>query len=87
MGLIASRCCTKFAFSKGPAKFENILYIYMFSFLVKGSSIQKSAKKKVGERESATGGDNSVCVCVCVCVCVRKRRERGKKQKTVFDTC
>ena len=52
---------------------------------MKGSSIQKSAKKKVGESARATGGDNSVCVCVCVRA--QTEREREKKQKTVFDTC
>ena len=50
----------------------------MFSFLVKGSSIQKSAKKKVGERESATGGDNSVCVCVCVRANGEREREKAE---------
>ena len=55
----------------------------MFSFLVKGSSIQKSAKKKVGERARATGGDNSVCVCVCVCVCAQTEREREKAENGV----
>ena len=53
----------------------------MFSFLVKGSSIQKSAKKKVGERARATGGDNSVCVCVCVCVCANGERERKSRKR------
>ena len=51
----------------------------MFSFLVKGSSIQKSAKKKVGERARATGGDNSVCVCVCA----NGEREREKAENGV----
>ena len=50
----------------------------MFSFLVKGSSIQKSAKKKVGESARATGGDNSVCVCVCVRANGEREREKAE---------